>query len=109
MVSLPSQWVSRAPAVRRARARTCQQQQNNTARCGPGFGAGGLGAARCPSETNDGVWFDEEPPMEIYIEGLTRTNNGQRSQFAIMTFTPLLVVSDVVHMFLDECGFADGV
>jgi phage terminase large subunit-like protein len=24
----------------------------------------GTGAARCPSETNDGAWFDEEPPME---------------------------------------------
>jgi len=31
------------------------------------------------------------------------------TSFAIMTFTPLLGVSDVVHMFLDECGFADGV
>jgi hypothetical protein len=41
----------------------------------------GTGAARCPSETNDGVWFDEEPPMEIYTEGLTRTDNGQRNQF----------------------------
>jgi phage terminase large subunit-like protein len=52
------------------------------------------------SETNDGVWFDEEPPIEIYTEGLTRTNNGQRSQFAIMTFTPLLGVSDVVQFSL---------
>jgi phage terminase large subunit-like protein len=77
----------------------------------------GTGAARCPrdvggqnrSDTDDGIWFDEEPPMEIYTEGLTRTNNGQRGQFAIMTFTPLLGVSDVVHMFLDECGFGDRV
>jgi phage terminase large subunit-like protein len=50
------------------------------------------------------VWFDEEPPLDIYTEGLTRTNNGQRGQFAMLTFTPLLGMSDVVHMFIQECG-----
>jgi phage terminase large subunit-like protein len=67
------------------------------------------GREKWQGPTIDGVWFDEEPEMAIYTEGLTRTNNGQRGQFAIMTFTPLLGVSDVVHMFLDECGFGDGV
>ena len=59
------------------------------------------GRERWQGPTVDGVWFDEEPPSDIYSEGLTRTNNGQRGQFAMLTFTPLLGVSDVVMLFLD--------
>ena len=59
------------------------------------------GRAKWQGPTIDGVWFDEERPLEIYTEGLTRTNNGQRGQFSIMiTFTPLLGMSDVVSLFL---------
>lgn len=58
------------------------------------------GREKWQGPTIDGVWFDEEPPMAIYTEGLTRTNNGQRGQFAMMTFTPLLGMSEVVAMFL---------
>jgi phage terminase large subunit-like protein len=58
------------------------------------------GREKWQGPTIDGVWFDEESPLEIYVEGLTRTNNGQRSQFVIMTFTPLKGMSDVVAMFL---------
>lgn len=58
------------------------------------------GRERWQGPTVDGVWFDEEPPADIYSEGLTRTNNGQRGQFAIMTFTPLLGMSEVVRLFL---------
>src|SRR5919109_5304858 len=47
------------------------------------------GREKWQGPTIDGVWFDEEPPEEIYSEGLTRTNNGQRGQFAQQTFTPL--------------------
>jgi phage terminase large subunit-like protein len=57
------------------------------------------GREKWQGPTVDGVWFDEEPPLEIYSEGLTRTNNGQNGQFAIITFTPLLGMSDVVMMF----------
>ena len=57
------------------------------------------GRAKWQGPTVDGVWFDEEPPSDIYTEGLTRTNNGQRGQFAIITFTPLLGMSDVVMLF----------
>jgi phage terminase large subunit-like protein len=60
------------------------------------------GREKWQGPTVDGVWFDEEPPLEIYTEGLTRTNNGQLGQFAIITFTPLLGMSDVVHLFMDE-------
>ncbi len=58
------------------------------------------GREKWQGPTIDGVWFDEEAPLEIYTEGLTRTNNGQRGQFAIMTFTPLQGMSEVVRMFL---------
>lgn len=58
------------------------------------------GREKWQGPTVDGVWFDEEPPLPIYGEGLTRTNNGQRGQFALTTFTPLLGMSDVVKRFL---------
>lgn len=58
------------------------------------------GREKWQGPTVDGVWFDEEPPEEIYTEGLTRTNNGQRGQFAQMTFTPLLGMSKVVTRFI---------
>ena len=51
------------------------------------------GREKWQGPTVDGVWFDEECPMDIYTEGLTRTNNGQLGQFTIMTFTPLLGMS----------------
>lgn len=58
------------------------------------------GREKWQGPTLDGCWFDEECPLDIYSEGLTRTNNGQRGQFAMMTFTPLLGMSEVVRMFL---------
>jgi phage terminase large subunit-like protein len=58
------------------------------------------GREKWQGPTVDGVWFDEEPPEDIYSEGLTRTNNGQRGQFAIQTFTPLLGMSTVVMRFM---------
>lgn len=58
------------------------------------------GREKWQGPTIDGVWFDEESPLEIYVEGLTRTNNGQRGQFTMITFTPLLGMSEVVRMFL---------
>lgn len=48
----------------------------------------------------DVVWFDEEPPAEIYDEGLARTI--ATAGLAYMTFTPLLGMSDVVRRFLTE-------
>jgi len=58
------------------------------------------GREKWQGPTLDCVWFDEEPPLDIYTEGLTRTNRGQRGQFAMITFTPLLGMSEVVSMFL---------
>lgn len=56
------------------------------------------GRERFQGETLDFVWFDEEPPLDIYTEGLTRTNATQGIVW--MTFTPLLGMSDVVKRFL---------
>jgi phage terminase large subunit-like protein len=58
------------------------------------------GREKWQGPTVDGIWYDEEPPEDIYSEGLTRTNNGQRGQFAQMTFTPLLGMSEVVRRFI---------
>jgi phage terminase large subunit-like protein len=40
------------------------------------------GRGKWQADTVDGVWFDEEPPEDIYFEGITRTN---------VTFGPVLV------------------
>src|SRR5262245_57429935 len=58
------------------------------------------GREKFQGETLDFVWFDEEPPFDIYTEGLTRTNVGANPVW--MTFTPLLGVSSVVKRFLHE-------
>lgn len=62
------------------------------------------GREKWQGPTVDGVWFDEEPPEDIYSEGLTRTNNGQRGQFVQQTFTPLLGMSTVVCRFIMPAG-----
>jgi len=62
------------------------------------------GREKWQGPTVDGIWFDEEPPEDIYSEGLTRTNNGQRGQFAQTTFTPLLGMSTVVSRFIMPTG-----
>jgi phage terminase large subunit-like protein len=48
----------------------------------------------------DVIWFDEEPPLNIYSEGLTRI--GERNGIAFVTFTPLLGPTAVVLRFTDE-------
>jgi phage terminase large subunit-like protein len=65
-----------------------------------GFKSYDQGRQKWQSETLDFVWFDEEPPLDIYMEGLTRTNATDGMTF--ITFTPLLGMSDVVAMFLGE-------
>jgi len=58
------------------------------------------GREKWQGETLDGVWFDEEPPIDIYTEGLTRTN--ATGGIVLVTFTPLLGMSEVVRMFLSD-------
>jgi phage terminase large subunit-like protein len=58
------------------------------------------GRAKFQGESLDWIWFDEEPDMEVYSEGLTRTVATRG--MAYMTFTPLKGQSKVVNRFLDE-------
>jgi phage terminase large subunit-like protein len=58
------------------------------------------GRSKWQAATLGWVWFDEEPPAEIYTEGLTRTNATGGLVFT--TFTPLLGMSSVVSRFLME-------
>ena len=67
-----------------------------------GFKSYDQGREKWQGETLDVVWFDEEPAMDIYMEGLTRTNATGGMVF--MTFTPLKGMSDVVEMFIKEVG-----
>ncbi len=55
------------------------------------------GRTKWQADTIDGVWFDEEPPEDIYFEGITRTNTTLGPVYT--TLTPLLGVSNVVKRF----------
>lgn len=58
------------------------------------------GREKFQGETLDLMWFDEEPPLDVYTEGLTRTN--ATDGIVAITFTPLQGMSDVVRRFLLE-------
>lgn len=58
------------------------------------------GREKWQAESAHVVWFDEEPPYDVYIEGLTRTNATRG--FVFVTFTPLMGMSEVVSRFLME-------
>ncbi len=58
------------------------------------------GRSKWQADTVDGVWFDEEPPQDVYTEGLTRTNTSLGP--IILTLTPLLGMSQVVGRFMVE-------
>lgn len=55
------------------------------------------GRTKWQADTVDGVWFDEEPPEDIYFEGLTRTNAVVGP--VMTTLTPLMGISSVVKRF----------
>src|SRR5215467_3314848 len=56
------------------------------------------GREKFQGEQLEVVWFDEEPGLDIYTEGLTRTNVGNGP--VLLTFTPLQGMSTVVKRFL---------
>lgn len=61
------------------------------------------GRTKWQGETLHFVWFDEEPPADLYTEGLTRTN--ATDGIVWLTFTPLKGMSEVVLQFKDCEGF----
>lgn len=55
------------------------------------------GRTKWQADTVNGVWFDEEPPEDIYFEGITRTNTTLGPVY--LTLTPLFGMSNVVKRF----------
>ena len=62
-----------------------------------GFKSYDQGREKWQGETLDVVWLDEEPPLDVYMEALTRTN--ATGGLVFLTFTPLLGMSEVVRLF----------
>lgn len=63
------------------------------------------GRKKWQGDTIDVIWYDEEPPAEIYSEGTARlapTSPGEPRGIEYTTFTPLEGKTDVVLMFLEE-------
>lgn len=58
------------------------------------------GREKWQGDTLHGVWFDEEPPLDVYTEGTTRIQ--AHDGIAIITFTPLKGMSEVVSLFLTD-------
>lgn len=58
------------------------------------------GRTKWQANTVDFVWFDEEPPEDVYFEGITRTNATKGC--VMVTFTPLKGMSSVVARFFLE-------
>ncbi|SMC27237.1 terminase large (ATPase) subunit and inactivated derivatives [Andreprevotia lacus DSM 23236] len=64
------------------------------------------GRSKWQADTVDVVWLDEEPPHDIYMEAITRTN--ATGGLVYLTFTPLLGMSSTVMRFYptpfnDDC------
>ena len=57
------------------------------------------GRENLQGETVDCIWFDEEPPLDVYTECLTRTNAVRGPVW--VTFTPLKGMSEVVLRFIN--------
>lgn len=58
------------------------------------------GRSKWQANTVHGVWFDEEPPEDVYFEGITRTN--ATGGIIMVTFTPLKGMSAVVARYVLE-------
>jgi phage terminase large subunit-like protein len=60
------------------------------------------GRGKWQGESLDWLWFDEEPPADVYSEGLTRVT--ATGGLVFLTFTPLLGMSEVVRRYLGDAS-----
>lgn len=58
------------------------------------------GRQKFQGEGLDWIWFDEEPDLDVYSEGIARI--GERSGISWMTFTPINGPTAVVLRYTDE-------
>ncbi len=58
------------------------------------------GGEKWQADPVDWIWFDEQPPEDVYFEGITRTN--RTFGLVCMTFAPLKSILTVVWRFLLE-------
>ena len=71
-----------------------------------GFKTYDQGRKRWQGTSKDVIWFDEEPPEDVYAEGQMRTLD--KGGITMLSFTPLKGVGNVVYKFLN-CADLDGV
>lgn len=64
-----------------------------------GFKSYDQGRKKFQGTSKELIWLDEEPPLDVYTECLTRTMtvNG----LVLCTFTPLEGATDVVNLYQD--------
>ncbi|WP_051050888.1 terminase large subunit domain-containing protein [Candidatus Liberibacter americanus] len=58
------------------------------------------GREKWQANTADYVWFDEEPPEDVYFEGLTRINAKQG--MVVLTLTPLKGITSIIDHYLSS-------
>jgi phage terminase large subunit-like protein len=58
------------------------------------------GRGKWQADTVDGIWFDEEPPEDIYMEGMTRTNARMGS--IVVTCTLLKGMTSIAMRYWSE-------
>lgn len=65
-----------------------------------GFKSYDQGRKKFQGTAKDGIWLDEEPPLDVYTECLTRTMTTDG--MVLCTFTPLNGVTEVTMRFLGD-------
>lgn len=71
-----------------------------------GFKSYQQGAGSFEGTEQDGIWLDEEPPLDVYGEALIRTagisSMPESGGIMLMTFTPIKGLSEVVLQFMPK-------
>ncbi len=91
--------ITRIPGVPNA-FDTCLVRHQSGGMSSLGFKSFDQGRERWQGTKKDLIWLDEESPLDVYMEALTRTNAA--SGIMLMTFTPLRGLSEVVRLFIHD-------